>query len=257
MNALKQKLRQGQIVVGVTIAELLRPSVIKIYANAGADFLYLETEHTLFDPTAFADGVLCARDSNLPVVAKTPYLDRGATVKMLDAGVLGLQLPMTERAEQIRTLHQWLKYPPVGIRAICCGYASSGYTAVDMETFIREQNEDTLLIAHVETRQGVEAIDEILGTGVVDVVFVGQDDLSVTVGRPGDHHDPRHVAALRRVAEAARRHGVVFGLFAPGVESAKRWIDEGARFFEVSDELMFIQKGATEIVAEFRGLTGK
>jgi 2-keto-3-deoxy-L-rhamnonate aldolase RhmA len=177
-------------------------------------------------------------------------------VRLLDAGVLGLQLPMTERAEQILTLHQWMKYPPEGVRAICCGYASSDYRSVDLESFLQQQNEDTLLVAHVETRQGVEAIDEILGTGVVDVVFIGQDDLSVTVGRPGDHHDPRHVAAVQRVAEAARCHNVFFGLFAPGIESAKRWIDEGARFFEVSDELMFIQKGATEIVEEFRGLAG-
>jgi 2-keto-3-deoxy-L-rhamnonate aldolase RhmA len=257
MNSIKRKLREGQIVVGVTIAELLRPSVIKIYANAGADFLYIENEHTMFNPDAFADAVICARDNGLPVVTKTPYLDRGATVKLLDAGVEGLQLPMTERAEDVLTFHRWLKYPPVGVRAICCGYASSNYQPVDLESFLKQQNEDTMLIAHVETRQGVEAIDDILGTGVVDIVFIGQDDLSVTVGRPGDHHDPRHLAAVKRVADAARRHHVFFGLFAPGIESAKRWIDEGAQFFEISDELMFIQKGATEIVKEFRELGGK
>ena len=257
MNSIKEKLRNGHIVVGLTIAELLRPSVIKSYSNAGADFLYIENEHTLFDPTSFADAIVCARDNGLPVVTKTPYLDRGATVRLLDAGVVGLQLPMTERPDDVRTLHRWLKYPPAGVRAICCGYASSDYRPVDLESFLKQQNEDTMLIAHVETRQGVEAIDEILGTGVVDVVFIGQDDLSVTVGRPGDHHDPRHVAAVKRVADAARRHGVFFGLFAPGIQSAKRWIDEGARFFEVSDELMFIQQGAKEIVEEFRGLAAR
>jgi len=254
MNSIKKKLQDGKIVVGVTLAELLRPSVIKIYANAGADFLYLENEHTMFGPSAFADAIICARDNGLPSVTKTPYLDRGATVRLLDAGVEGLQLPMTEHPEHVLTLHKWLKYPPEGVRAISCGYASSDYQAVDLESFLKQQNEDTMLIAHVETHQGVEAIDEILDTGVVDVVFIGQDDLSVTVGRPGDHHDPRHVAAVKRVADAARKHSVFFGLFAPGIESAKRWIDEGAQFFEVSDELMFIQKGATKVVEEFRGL---
>jgi 2-keto-3-deoxy-L-rhamnonate aldolase RhmA len=257
MNSIKRKLHEGQIVVGLTIAELLRPCVIKSYCNAGADFLYLENEHTMFDPSAFADAIVCARDNHLPVVTKTPYLDRGATVRLLDAGVVGLQLPMTERAQDMLTLHGWLKYPPIGVRAVCCGYASTDYHPVEFESFLKQQNEDTMLIAHIETRHGVEAIDEILGTGVVDVVFIGQDDLSVTLGRPGDHHDPRHIAAMKRVADAARSHGVFFGLFAPGIESAKRWIDEGARFFEVSDELMFIQRGSLEIVEEFRRLTLK
>ena len=61
-----------------------------------------------------------------------------------------------------------------------------------------------MLIAHVETKKGVDAIDDILGTGVVDVVFVGQSDLSVSVGAPGDYHDPKHVSAVERVADAHR-----------------------------------------------------
>lgn len=254
MNPLKQKMKNGEVVVGVTVAELLRPCVIKIYANADADFVYLENEHSLFDPTAFADALICARDNHLPVITKTPYLDRGATVKLLDAGAIGLQLPMTQTDQDVQTLHEWLKYPPLGRRAVTCGYASTGYQSVDFTEFLKQQNEDTLLIAHIETREGVENIDQILGTGVVDVVFIGQDDMSISVGAPGDHHDPRHVAAVQRVADAANEHGVFFGLFAPSIDSARRWIDKGALFFEVADELMFINEGARRIVSEFRGL---
>ena len=113
-----------------------------------------------------------------------------------------------------------------------------------------------MLIAHVETKKGADAIDEILGTGVVDVVFIGQDDMSVSVGAPGDHHDPRHVAAIKRVADAAARHNVFFGLFAPSTDSARRWIDQGALFFEVADEFMLLSQGARETVEAFRKLGG-
>ena len=256
MNPLKQKMSAGQVVVGMTAAELLRPSLVKTYANAGADFIYIENEHSLLNPATYADFLLCAQDNGLPVVAKTPYLDRGAIVKLLDSGTMNLQLPMTESADDVLTLHNWLKYPPVGERAVCCGYASTGYKPVDLATFITEQNEDTMLIAHIETKKGVDAIDEILGTGVVDLVFIGQDDMSISVGAPGDHHDPRHVAAIQRVAEAVRRHNVFFGLFAPGIESAKRWIDEGALFFEAADELMLIDQGTRALLDDFRALCG-
>ncbi len=254
MNPLKQKMANDEVVVGVTLAELLRPLVVKIYANAGADFVYLENEHTMFDPAALADTLLCARDNELPVVMKTPYLDKGATIKLLDAGAMGLQLPMTETAEDIRTFADWIKYPPAGRRAVQCGYASTGYEDVDLNTFLKQQNEDTMVIAHVETQEGVQNIDDILGTGVVDVVFIGQDDMSIRVGAAGDHHDPRHLAAIQRVSDAAQAHGVFFGLFAPSIDSAKHWIDKGARFFEVADEIMMISEGAKRIVSEFRGL---
>jgi len=254
MHPLKKKMSAGQVVVGMTAAELLRPPLVKIYANAGADFLYIENEHSLLNPAAYADFLLCAHDNGLPVVAKTPYLDRGAIVKLLDAGTGCLQLPMTESPEDVLTLHNWMKYPPVGERAVCCGYGSTGYRPVDLATFIKEQNEDTMLIAHIETKKGVDAIDNILGTGVVDLVFIGQDDMSISVGAPGDHHDPRHVAAISKVAKAARHHNVFFGLFAPGIDSAKRWIDEGALFFEAADELMLIDQGARVLIDEFRTL---
>lgn len=114
MNPLKQKMSAGQVVVGMTAAELLRPSLVKTYANAGADFIYIENEHSLLNPATYADFLLCAQDNGLPVAAKTPYLDRGAIVKLLDSGTMNLQLPMTESADDVLTLHNWLKYPPGG-----------------------------------------------------------------------------------------------------------------------------------------------
>lgn len=254
MHPLMEKMSKGNIVVGMTLAELFRPAVVKLYANSGADFMFIEYEHSPIDPTAYADILLCAQDNSLPVVTKTPYLDRGSITKLLDAGAMALQLPMTESPEQVMTLHQWLKYPPVGIRAVTCGYGSTGYRDTDIGEFIEKQNEDTMLIAHIETLKGVDAVDDILGTGVVDLVFIGQADMSISVGAPGNYHDASHIAAVKRVAEAARKHDVFFGLFAPDTKSAERWVDEGALFFECTDEIMLIGEGARATVESFRRL---
>ena len=115
----------------------------------------------MLDPSAFADSLLCAQDNSLPVVAKTPYLDRGAVVKLLDSGASCLQLPMTETPEQILTLHNWLKYPPEGERAVSCGYGSTGYKPTN-ET--QPSPDETWNPSHITVWQGQNAVSGVFCT---------------------------------------------------------------------------------------------
>ena len=83
---LKRRLQSGDVLVGGMVAEHLRPSLVKLYVQAGFDFMYIEYEHGFFEMTTFADSVLCARDNNLPVIAKTPQLERAEVAKLLSVG---------------------------------------------------------------------------------------------------------------------------------------------------------------------------
>ena len=73
---LKARLKAGEVLVGATLAEYTRPSLIKLYQQAGFDFVYVEYEHIFFGLPDLADTVLSARDNGLPVIAKTPQLER-------------------------------------------------------------------------------------------------------------------------------------------------------------------------------------
>src|SRR5712691_3226309 len=97
---LKARLPAGPALVGGILTEYARPSLVKIYRQASFDFLYVEYEHVFCVPAALADCVLCARDNGLPVIAKTPQLERAEVAKLLECGIVGIQLPRTEsRAE--------------------------------------------------------------------------------------------------------------------------------------------------------------
>src|SRR5438132_7668804 len=119
---LKARLRTGPPLVGGILTEYARPSLVKLYRQAGFDFLYVEYEHIFFGPAALADTVLCARDNGLPVIAKTPQLERAEVAKLLECGVVGIQLPRTESREQLETLRSYIKFAPIGTRAIAPGY---------------------------------------------------------------------------------------------------------------------------------------
>ncbi len=253
---LKRQLQSGDVLVGGMVAEHLRPSLVKLYVQAGFDFMYIEYEHGFFEMTTFADSVLCARDNNLPVIAKTPQLERAEVAKLLECGVVGIQLPRTETREEVEMLRSYLKFPPAGTRAVAPGYGNSNYLQpADWKTWMTEQDEETTLVVHIETRRAYENAEEIIGTPGVDMVYVGPGDFSIEMGHPGDYDHPAVTGPMGEILEICKKHGVYFGTTASNASAAQEWVGRGAQFFETADELAFIHEAASNLVKEYRQFT--
>ncbi len=247
LKSLKEKLRAGEVVFGGTVSEHLRPSVIKAFRNAGFDFIYIENEHAWFEPSRLSDFVLCARDNGLTVVAKIPQLERGETARLLEMGVMGLQLPRTESRQDIETLRSYMKFPPGGTRASATGYGNTMYAKPnDKRTWYDEANAETLVVGHIETRTGADNAGEINSAEDLNICFVGISDLSLDLGMPGRYTDPEFQAAVQRIIDASEKHNVVRGLPGLGYDQTKYWIDHGVQFFECASELDLIRSGAAQ-----------
>lgn len=250
---LKQRLKEGGVLIGGMGTEYLRPSLAKLYVQAGFDFLYIEYEHCYFSPTTLADTVLCARDNGLPVIAKTPQLERAEVAKLLECGIVGIQLPRTESRADVETLRSYLKFPPTGTRAIAPGYGSSGYVQPpDWPAWMAVQDDETCLVVHIETRRGYENAEEIISCPGVDMVYVGPGDFSIEMGHPGDYDHPEVTGPMLEILELCKRHGVPFGTTASGPAAARQLVERGAQFFETVDELALILAGAKRVVADYR-----
>ncbi|MFB3902002.1 MAG: HpcH/HpaI aldolase/citrate lyase family protein [Acidobacteriota bacterium] len=253
MRALLRKTETEGVLVGLTIHHVCSSWIAKLYADAGADFVFLENEHMLFNGANLAEFILACRLCGLPVVAKIPYVNRGAVTKLLDAGVTGIQLPMTETASQIAEVVRYTKFPPWGVRAASPGTGNTLYRDVDCASWLKESDQETAVIAHIETVEGLNRVDEILEVPGVDVMFVGMFDLSVSLGCPGQYRDPRLLDAIDRLVKASVRHAKTAGIWVPDYELAKPWIERGVRFFETQGEVGFIAEGAARLVSCFAG----
>ena len=252
---LKARLAAREVLVGGMVSEYTRPSLMKLYQQAGYDFVYIEYEHAYFGMAALADSVVAARDNGLPVVAKTPQLERQEVAKLLECGVVGIQLPRTETREEIETLIDYIKLYPKGSRASATGYGSSDYIKpTDRQGWIAAQDAETTLVVHIETRAGYANAEEIVSTPGVDMVYCGPGDTSLEFDRPGDWDHPDVRGPMERVLDLCQKHGVPFGTSVKGHESAARWIGKGALFFEEASELDLIAKGAKAIVDGYRAI---
>src|SRR5438445_2268728 len=181
MNSLKSMLKEGRILVGVTTQHVTTAWLARLWKHSGADFVYVEYEHGFMNEADLASHVLSCRLNGLPVVAKVPECSRTHVAKLLECGVIGIQLPWTEAREQIDRLVSYVKFPPLGIRAAAPGMGNCDYNLATKGTdLIETGNRETVVLAHVETRTGIANLDSILGNPHVDVLFLGMYDLSVS-----------------------------------------------------------------------------
>src|SRR5438132_9903561 len=170
MTSLKSLLKENRVLVGLTTQHIVAPWLAKLYKYAGADFVYVEYEHSFMNEADLAHFVLACRMEGLPVVAKVPECSRTHVAKLLECGVVGIQLPWTESREQIDQLVSYVKFPPVGIRAAAPGMGNCDYNLQTTgRDLIETGNRETVVLAHVETRTGIQNLDAILANLLIEI----------------------------------------------------------------------------------------
>lgn len=252
-RAFKRRLKNGELLLGGMVMEYLRPSLVKIYARAGFDFIFVEKEHGIFDSRELPDFVLSARDNRVPIISKVGELNRAEVARLLDAGVIGIQLPRTETREDLLELVEYVKFPPLGTRAGAPCYGNVDYAwPADSRAWLQKANQVTLVVAHIETGLGYENAEEIITSPHLDMVYVGPYDFSIAMGHPGEYDHPQVEKPMRKILELCKKHQVPFGTTASSPKTAASWIAAGCQFFEVVDELALIEAGAKHTISAYR-----
>jgi 4-hydroxy-2-oxoheptanedioate aldolase len=120
---------------------------------------------------------------------------------------------------------------------------------------LRRADESTVVVAHIETAEGLRNAEEIIATPHLDMVYVGPYDFSISTGHPGDYGHPDVLKGMNRILEICQAHKIPFGTTAGDLQGAAYWMKRGVEFFEAVDELSLIAEGARQLVAQYRKLS--
>jgi 2-dehydro-3-deoxyglucarate aldolase/4-hydroxy-2-oxoheptanedioate aldolase len=251
-NLVKQRLRNGETVIGTMVQETRTASIGQIFKMAGFDFFMIDMEHGSYTLESAADILRVGRLVDMSPLVRVAAPAYQLIAGVLDQGAMGIMLPRVESRADVEALVEAMKYPPVGKRGCSSDAPHSEYDFPPLGEWLATHNEDTLAIAQIERRIAVDRIDDILSVAGVDVALIGPEDLSVSLGVPGETGHPIVVEAIEHVLAAAERHGVVTGIHMGSVERLRGWMARGMRMIMYNSDLSFLLEGGAAGVAQLR-----
>jgi 4-hydroxy-2-oxoheptanedioate aldolase len=224
-NRVKEILRRGEASHGVWL-EWLDPDVIEVIGLVGFDYVMIDGEHTALDRVSSTELIrACDVVGITPIVRVREGLN-SEILGYLELGAQGIYVPHVNSGAEAKAIVDAVKYAPMGHRGAGSARGVRYGLTQDPRDYLRQANDDTMVIALVEEPSGVTNLDQILAVPGIDVVGIGDGDLSHLMGHPGDrgHPDVRQVVddAEARIVAAGKVFDSVVSSRAEALEALGR-----------------------------------
>lgn len=248
-NPFKQALRDNRAQIGFWLG-LGSAYSAEICAGAGFDWLLIDGEHAPLDlPGVLAQLQAIAGYPTTRAVARVPSDDAVTIKQYLDLGVESLLVPMVESAAQTAAMVGACRYPPAGRRGIGGARAARWGRRPN---YVREADDALCILVQVESRQGLEALDEIAAVDGVDGVFIGPSDLAAALGWPGQpSHGAVQAAALDAFARI-RAAGKAPGILTRDEALARHYLEHGALAVAVGVDTQLLAAQTSALAGRFQ-----
>jgi len=219
----------------------------ELVGTSGVDYGVIDMQHGLAGYSDLVPMLQGLTVGGLTPMVRVPFADRGLAQRALDAGSLGLIIPMVNDPETARDAVGMCRYPPLGERSF--GPIRS---RLQIGTDPEVANREILCLVQIETRQAMANLDGILGIEGVDGVYVGPADLALSHGiSPGSSSDEVD-GMLATIVEACVRHGRIPGIHTTSGADCRSKVSLGFRMLSIGSDSVWLQAGYSAQVAAAR-----
>jgi len=226
------------------------PFATELLARSGYGWMCVDMQHGQVGSVESLMPLLQVINAHdVPAFVRIPW-KTNFTVAMhaVDYGAQGVIVPMVDTAEEAADIVRALRYPPAGERSwapVRARLLLENYSPA-------KANEQVFCFVMIETRSGLDNIDEILSVPGVDGAYIGPNDLSVSHGGPPLPTSKNTLLSelAQRVLEACKRSGRVAGFHADGPDEALYWAGRGFQVVNVCTDAGLIAAGSAANVAK-------
>jgi 4-hydroxy-2-oxoheptanedioate aldolase len=255
----KKELRAGQPKLGLFL-NTHSATVAEQLAHSGYDWLLVDTQHgpmTYEKLSSMLAGIAMGGAKSLVRVGG--YQDRSGIQQSLDMGADGVLVPYINTAEEARQAVSCCKYPMGGTRSVY--FPQRSMNRQGLLGYAGGANDNTIVALQVETADCIKNIEEIAAVPGVDLLFLGQNDLCMSMGLfekykfPDMYTSPELLDATNRLIAAAKKNNVILGLFLFGTTRVQEFLDKGFPLISIGNDLHHILTQATTYVKDVEGIT--
>lgn len=248
----KAELRSGHPKMGLFL-NAHSPTAAEQLAHSGYDWLLVDSQHGPMNYEKLS-AMLAAIASGgaKSLVRVAGYDDRAGIQQALDLGADGILVPYINTAEEARQAVSAARYPTQGTRSVYFPQRSTNKAG--LLGYVGNANKNVIVALQVETASCIQNMQEIAAVPGVDVLFLGQNDLCMSMGLyekyefPHMYTSPELAAATDKLVGEAKKNGVILGLFLFGTARVAEFLNKGFTFISIGNDLHHLLTQAGEHV---------
>ncbi len=236
-NVTKARLKAGETVFGCFV-RYPDATLIEVLSYQGWDFLVFDGEHGTIEPRDCEHMVRAAELRDVTPIVRVPTNLPPVILRYMDTGAHGLHIPWVNSGSEAAAAVRAVKYQPQGERGLAAIRAADFGQRMSFREYTAQANAETLVVVHIETREAVDRLAEIVAVDGVDVIFIGPTDLSHSLGVPGEVQHPLVQAVIDDIVAAVARTELALGIMVGSAQAAQEWQQRGARYITIGLEAL-------------------
>jgi len=250
-NPLKERLKSGRKSFGCWLS-LGSPMAAEMLAQVGYDFLLIDNEHGPWGLSECVGLLQAMSGTSTASVMRVPWNDPVYLKRALDIGVEGVMIPAINTEEQAIQAVRACRYPPLGFRGSAYQVVRAANYGVGAPDYLQTAHDNLVIIAQIESKQAVDNVEAIAAVDGIDVLLIGPNDLSGTVGRMGELKHPDVMALVERTERATKEAGKRLGGIAYGGWTAADMFERGYDLILANTDMTLMREGARAEVKAHR-----
>jgi 4-hydroxy-2-oxoheptanedioate aldolase len=250
---LREAMHNGSTVYGTMTSYVRNPRWAGVYGRLGFDYVIVDTEHSPTGRSEAADLAAAFLGAGICPIVRVPNSEPHATVMALDAGYHGVLVPYCETPEEVMAVVHAARLRPLKGALHQRARDAAAFPSEATKQYLERRNANVVMVIGIESVPAVEHLEAILDVGGIDAIFVGPNDLSVSLGVPDEYTHPKFVEAVEHVITTAQKRGIPAGGHWQVEEQVDFWMSRGSRFVLYSSDARALTEGYRSALNKFRG----
>ena len=218
----------------------------------GLDYVIIDTEHAPRSRAEVSDYMAAFNYTGVVPIVRVPIPASHYVTMYLDAGAQGVLAPYCETVDEVKEVVGAAKWRPLKGELVKRAVDSGELPSEETKEYLENRNKNNVCIIGIESVPAIENLENILKVQGIDAIFVGPNDLSITLGVPDQYDHPDYEAALREIISKSSAANVPVLIHHQTVELTQKWLKEGSRFVLYSSDARTMHNGYREEFGEIK-----